>query len=105
MTARVGAANHAATAYLLTTASTQLLVGKFYTVFHVKTVFLTALLVFEVGSVICAAAPSSVVLIVGRAIAGCGNAGLMSGALLILTHSVPLEKRSMFMYVNGRVFP
>ncbi|KAI0009522.1 putative efflux pump antibiotic resistance protein [Xylariaceae sp. FL0662B] len=91
-------------AYLLTTASAQLLIGKFYTIFSIKWVFLIALLVFEVGSAICGAAPNSVALIFGRAIAGCGNAGLLSGALLILTHSVPLHRRSLFTAMTGGTY-
>ncbi|GAB1192992.1 hypothetical protein APSETT444_002194 [Aspergillus pseudonomiae] len=90
--------------YLLTTASSQLLIGKFYTIYNIKWVFLTALLIFEVGSAICGAAPNSVALILGRAIAGCGNAGLLSGALLILTHSVPLHRRPLFTAMTGGTY-
>ncbi|PLB46059.1 putative efflux pump antibiotic resistance protein [Aspergillus steynii IBT 23096] len=90
--------------YLLTTASSQLLVGKFYSTMGIKWVFLVALLVFEVGSAICGAAPNSVSLILGRAIAGCGNAGLLSGALLILAHSVPLERRPLFTALTGGTY-
>jgi len=36
--------------------------------------------------------PSSIGLIVGRAIAGVGAAGLFSGALIIRAHVVPLRK-------------
>ncbi|PWY93640.1 putative efflux pump antibiotic resistance protein [Aspergillus sclerotioniger CBS 115572] len=91
-------------AYLLTAASSQLLMGKIYTCLGVKWVFLTALLVFEVGSAICGAAPNSLALILGRAIAGCGNAGLLSGALLILAHSVPLERRPLFTAMTGGTY-
>ena len=49
--------------------------------------------VFEVGSLICATSPSSVVLIVGRAVAGLGAAGLFSGALVIIAHTIPLRLR------------
>jgi MFS family permease len=41
-------------------------------------------LIFEIGSLICAVAPSSTVLIVGRAIAGIGVAGIFSGAMVII---------------------
>ena len=41
----------------------------------------------------CATAPSSVVLILGRAIAGLGATGLFSGALVIIAHSIPLRLR------------
>jgi len=49
--------------------------------------------IFELGSAICGAAQSSNMLIVGRAIAGVGAAGLSSGAYTLLSASVPLEKR------------
>jgi predicted MFS family arabinose efflux permease len=53
----------------------------------VKGTFLTAIGIFEIGSLICALAPSSTVLIVGRAIAGIGVGGLFSGALVIIAHT------------------
>jgi hypothetical protein len=42
------------------------------------------LIVFEVGSIICAVSTSSHVFIIGRAINGIGSAGLLGGALLIM---------------------
>ncbi|KAK0739368.1 putative efflux pump antibiotic resistance protein [Apiosordaria backusii] len=80
-------------AYLLTTSAFQIAYGKLFTPFDVKIVFLIALAIFEIGSIICAAAPSSTVLIVGRAIAGLGAAGMFPGGTLILVHSAPLERR------------
>ena len=53
-----------------------------YTFFHLKIAFLTALFIFEVGSLICGVAPTSVVLVIGRAIAGVGAAGIGSGAFI-----------------------
>ncbi len=70
-------------AYLMATCCLQLFFGKLYAEFPVKWVFLSALVLFEAGSVVCAAAPSSVVLIVGRAVAGAGCAGLFSGAFIV----------------------
>ncbi|OTA69676.1 putative efflux pump [Hypoxylon sp. EC38] len=83
-------------AYLLTTAALQLLFGKLYTFLSIKWVYLTAIGIFELGSLICGVAQNSVTLIIGRAVAGLGSAGIMSGALLILAHSVPLAKRPMY---------
>ena len=80
-------------AYLLTTASFQLLFGKFYSYFSIKYVYLGAIAIFELGSLICGVAPNSVALIIGRAIAGIGSAGIFSGALIIVAYSVPLSKR------------
>jgi MFS family permease len=49
--------------------------------------------IVEVGSVLCAAAPNSPALIVGRAISGAGAAGLLCGSLTIYGQSVPLRQR------------
>ncbi|TGJ78705.1 hypothetical protein E0Z10_g10059 [Xylaria hypoxylon] len=91
-------------AYLLTTAALQLLFGKFYTFLSIKWVYMTAIFIFEVGSLICGVAQNSVTLIIGRAVAGLGAAGLFSGALLILAHSVPLATRPLYTGLIGGVF-
>jgi MFS family permease len=91
-------------AYLLTTASFQLLFGKFYTYFSLKWVYLIAIGIFELGSLICGAAPNSTALIVGRAIAGVGSAGIFSGALIIVAFSVPLAKRPMYTGFIGAMY-
>ena len=49
-----------------------------------------------VGSLICAVAPTSVALIIGRAIAGAGGAGIFSGAFTVLAYIVPLRQRPIF---------
>ncbi|KAJ6598716.1 MFS transporter [Mycena sp. CBHHK59/15] len=85
-------------------ASTQLLFGKFYTVFPVKWVYIAAISVFEIGSALCGAAPNSKALIVGRAIAGLGTAGIFSGALIIVAHAVPLAKRPLFTGLIGAMY-
>jgi len=90
--------------YLLTTASLQLLFGRFYTYFSIKWVYLVAIGLFELGSLICGVAPNSVALIVGRAVAGVGSAGIFSGALIILAHSVPLAKRPMYTGFIGSMY-
>ncbi|KAL5379303.1 hypothetical protein DPSP01_008575 [Paraphaeosphaeria sporulosa] len=83
-------------AYQLAAAALQPLSGKIYTYVKIKHVFLAHLFVFELGSLICAVANSSSMLIGGRALAGLGAAGLMNGGLNILTNSTPLEKRPLY---------
>ncbi|KAK2825681.1 MFS sugar transporter, partial [Arthroderma sp. PD_2] len=90
--------------YLLTTCAFQLIFGKIYTFFPVKWVFLTAITIFEIGSVVCGAAPTSTALIVGRAVAGIGSAGIFSGALIIIAYSIPLEKRPMYTGMIGGMY-
>lgn len=52
----------------------------------------------------CGAAPNSNALIVGRAIAGVGSAGIFSGALIILAYSVPLRQRPMYSGFVGAMY-
>ncbi|KAK6848915.1 efflux pump aflT [Apiospora arundinis] len=91
-------------AYLLTTCSFQLMFGKLYTFFSVKNTFLATVVLFEIGSAICGAAPSSVVFIIGRAIAGVGAAGIFSGVIIIIVYAVPLHKRPLYQGLFGAVF-
>ncbi|KAJ4414848.1 hypothetical protein N0V82_007696 [Gnomoniopsis sp. IMI 355080] len=91
-------------AYMLTNCAFQLSFGKLYTFYSVKTVFLTAIALFEIGSAICGAAPSSVAFIVGRAISGVGSAGIMSGAITVIVYAVPLHRRPLFQGLFGAVF-
>ncbi|ODH50713.1 hypothetical protein GX48_03221 [Paracoccidioides brasiliensis] len=91
-------------AYLLTTCAFQLIFGKLYTFYPVKLVFLAAIIIFEIGSTICGAAPNSEALIVGRAIAGLGSAGIFSGAMVIITYSIRLEQRPLYNGILGSTY-
>ncbi|KAJ8071804.1 hypothetical protein OCU04_002118 [Sclerotinia nivalis] len=91
-------------AYLLTCSSFQLLFGKFYTFWAVKTVLLLSVLLFEVGSIVCGAAPSSAAFIVGRAISGIGAAGVFNGAIVCIINAVPLQKRPRLLGLFGAIF-
>jgi MFS family permease len=93
-----------ASAYMLTTASSQLVFGRIYKFYDMKWTFLISIFLFEVGSAICGAAPSSRVFIAGRAIAGMASAGIFSGSMLIMIPMVPLHKRPMFQGLFGMVF-
>ncbi|GAB7340606.1 hypothetical protein MBLNU457_7014t1 [Dothideomycetes sp. NU457] len=91
-------------AYLLTTCAFQLLYGKFYSFLSLKWVYLFALFIFELGSLICGVAPNSPALIVGRAIAGLGSAGIFSGAILIIANTVPLSQRPTYTGLVGAMY-
>lgn len=91
-------------AYLLTTCSVTLMFGKLYTFYPIKWIYLIALSIFEIGSLVCGVTPSSVGLICGRAIAGLGAAGLFSGSILIISQSVPLDKRPVYTGLVGAMF-
>ncbi|TAQ85849.1 hypothetical protein B7494_g5816 [Chlorociboria aeruginascens] len=91
-------------AYMLTSCGFQLIFGKIYTYYSTKWVFLTAILLFEIGSAIDGAAPNSLAFILGRAIAGVGSSGIFSGAILIMTQTIPLAKRPAYQGGFGSMF-
>lgn len=77
--------------------------GKLYVEFDVKWVFITALALFEVGSLVAGCAPNSIALIIGRAIQGIGCAGVLTGALTIIAASLPLHRRPVFTGLIGSI--
>lgn len=66
--------------------------------------YLIALFIFEIGSAVCGAAPTSIALIIGRAVAGVGAAGVFSGALVIVAYTVPLVKRPIYTGIIGAMY-
>jgi MFS family permease len=91
-------------AYLLCSTSLQPTYGKIYQNFSLKWVFVFVVSTFEIGSLICGVAPSSLVFIIGRAIAGLGAGGIFAGALTIIAYSIPLRKRPIFTGCIGAMF-
>ncbi|KAL2127089.1 hypothetical protein VTI74DRAFT_11334 [Chaetomium olivicolor] len=73
------------TAYVLAVCVFIPMARKIYSIMPNKHVYLIHLVIFEVGSIVCAVSTSSHVFIIGRAINGIGSAGLLSGALLIIS--------------------
>ncbi|XTI91378.1 major facilitator superfamily domain-containing protein [Cenococcum geophilum] len=96
-------------AYLLTLTALQPTFGRLFAMWNTKAIYLLCVLVFEgkfsqllglrTGSILCAAAPTSTAFIVGRAIQGCGAAGILQGALVIITRTVSLEKRPFYISI------
>lgn len=56
--------------------------GRAYDLFAIKWVYLCNVVLFELGSLICGLAPNSPALIIGRAIAGIGSAGINAGFMM-----------------------
>ncbi|EKM48458.1 uncharacterized protein PHACADRAFT_266351, partial [Phanerochaete carnosa HHB-10118-sp] len=82
-----------AAAYFLTEAGLMLCVGQLINTIPIKTVYITSIVVFETGSVLCGAAPSMRVLIFGRAVAGCGAAGITICSIATIASFTRLEDR------------
>lgn len=69
--------------------------------FSEKWSYLISIAIFEVGSLICALAPHSAALIAGRAIAGFGSAGVLTGSFVVVANAVPLQKRPVYTALVG----
>ncbi|KAK4948600.1 hypothetical protein LTR10_012604 [Elasticomyces elasticus] len=93
-----------AAAYFMTFGAAQTSAGKIYKYYNLKWSFLVSMLIFEVGSLTCGVAPNSKALIVGRAIAGLGGAGLSVGGTSIVSFTVAPAKRPMMMGVIGMTY-
>lgn len=78
--------------------------GKAFKYFDIKWSFLLSLFIFEVGSLICGVAPNSNTLIVGRAIAGVGAAGISVGGTSIVAFSTPPKTRPILMGFIGLTY-
>ncbi|KAF9290160.1 hypothetical protein BGZ74_000568 [Mortierella antarctica] len=91
------------TAYLLTSTCFQPLYGKFSDIFGRKPTFLFSITVFLVGSALCGAAQSMIMLIVARGIAGVGAGGIMSMVMIIITDIVSLRDRGKYQGMLGAV--
>lgn len=78
--------------------------GYAYGLFEVKTLYLASIVVFEVGSAVCGAAPTMDALIVGRVIAGAGGAGMYLGVLNYIGAFTTLRERNMYNALIGFVW-
>ncbi|KAH6889370.1 major facilitator superfamily domain-containing protein [Thelonectria olida] len=90
-------------AYGMTMSAFVFLIGQIYTLFPAKTVYITGLVIFETGSLICTLAPTSAVFILGRAISGLGRGVINGGLFKLLRHSFPVPKQPLMNSIVGAV--
>ncbi|KAF2754565.1 permease of the major facilitator superfamily [Pseudovirgaria hyperparasitica] len=83
-------------AFRLCSCAFQFGFAKAYRLFPIKGVLIFNNIIFLIGAMTCALAPSSIVFILGRALSGVGFAGEMSGCFAVLVHIVPLHRRPLF---------
>ena len=88
----------------MTAGAAQTSAGKIYKYNNLKWSFLISMLIFEIGSLLCGVAPNSKTLVVGRAIAGLGSAGLSVGGTTIVSFTVPPTKRPMMLGIIGMTY-
>ncbi|KAL0935029.1 major facilitator superfamily transporter [Colletotrichum truncatum] len=91
-------------AYLLTACAFQPVFGRVFTLFSIKWSYLLAIFIFVIGSLICAVAPNSTVLIVGCAVAGFASAGILTGSFVVVATAAPPKLRPIYTAVVGLVF-
>ncbi|KAL4990688.1 major facilitator superfamily-domain-containing protein [Aspergillus falconensis] len=91
-------------AYFMTFGGFQSTWGKVYKYFPVKIWFIVAMAVFEVGSLVCAVAQNPTTLIVGRAIAGLGGAGVAVGVFTMIAFAAPPERRPVLLGYTGATY-
>ncbi|KAI8578777.1 hypothetical protein K450DRAFT_245467 [Umbelopsis ramanniana AG] len=91
-------------AFLITSTAFQGLYGKCSTIFGYKIMILFAMFFFLVGSLICALSTGIVMLIIGRAIAGIGGAGMQSMCQIIIAVVCPIQDRSLYQGILGAAY-
>ncbi|KAJ5908620.1 hypothetical protein N7495_001302 [Penicillium taxi] len=97
----VGKLSWLGVAFVLSGSATIITWGKLYGIFSAKWLYLTSVLLFEIGSAICGAAPNMNAFIIGRAVAGLGGAGMYLGCLTLLTLTTSVCQRPNYMALTG----
>lgn len=90
--------------YFMTYGGFQSTWGKLYKYFSLKIYFMVAIGIFELGSLICGVAPGPTALIVGRAIAGLGGAGIGAGVFTIIGFIAEPKKRPALIGLTGAMY-
>ncbi|KAJ5536079.1 major facilitator superfamily transporter [Penicillium frequentans] len=97
----VGKLSWLGVAFVLASAATIITWGKLYGIFSAKWIYLASVVLFEVGSAVCGAAPSMNAFIIGRAVAGLGGAGMYLGCLTLLSITTSVRQRPTYMALTG----
>ncbi|KAI9300737.1 major facilitator superfamily domain-containing protein [Cunninghamella echinulata] len=92
------------TAYVLTFDSFQPIFSKLSDIFGRKWTLVASVGIFLVGSLLCGVAKTMIMLIISRAIAGIGAAGVFAGVFTIVSELIPLEKRGSYQGIINAVF-
>lgn len=92
------------TSYLLASAIVTPIYGKLGDMFGRKKIFISAIVIFLIGSVLCGISQTMDQLIFFRAIQGLGGGGLMALVLAIVGEVVPPRQRGRYQGYLGAVF-
>ena len=92
------------TAYLLAATAATPLYGKLSDIHGRRPMLQTAILIFVVGSVLCALAPSVLLLALARAVQGLGGGGLLVLSQTVIADVVPPKERGRYMAIISGTF-
>lgn len=87
-------------AYFVMAMGTQPLFGRAFKRFPTRTMLLVAVALMTLGAIITAAAPGSIVFIIGRAITGASVSAFFSGGLMIISSFVPFLERPIYLSLS-----
>lgn len=85
--------------FLMSATATNMVWGRIYSQFNSKWLYIFNVVLFEVGSAICGAAPNIEAMIVGRVICGIGGSGLYIGVMTLIAVTTTMAERPL--YVSG----
>ncbi|KAJ5894607.1 major facilitator superfamily domain-containing protein [Penicillium taxi] len=86
----------AGTSYLLASAVCQPLIVDLSDIFGRRSLLMIVVLLFTLGTILCAVSSSFGLFLTGRSLQGVGGGGIMAGCLVITTDIVPLRKRPTY---------
>jgi len=92
------------TAYLLTSTAVAPLYGKLSDIYGRRAMLLTATGLFVAGSIVCAAAPNMLTLILGRGLQGIGGGGILPLCQSVIADVVAPRERGRYQAYMGVVW-
>ena len=90
-------------AYAVAYASFIFLSSQLYKVYSVKKLYLTAICIFQIGSLLSTIAPKSGIFILGRFIAGIGASVMSIGKMVIIVQTLPRARRPLAISIGGGI--
>lgn len=92
------------TTFLIGQASFSILFGQILAYFSSKYVFMIALFLFELGSLISGIGPNMGAILAGRTVSGVGAAGIFMTSMQILAETTTVTARAQYMGILGALF-
>ena len=90
--------------YCLGSVSMASLWARLFSLFDGKLLYITGVVLFEAGSILCGVAPNMNILIVGRTLCGAGGSGLYVGVLSLLSTFTIERERPLYIGMTGIVW-